>query len=122
MLSGLGVDRDATESPIPHWRRAKGRGDDFIRTMPQAFADLEDSERLRPTIICPGALHDDEQQPTGVRLVEPDGKNQDEPRTSRANVAATLVACLDEPATVGQTIGVVDGDTPAADSLRGWSS
>ncbi len=116
LLSGLNTDRDATEDPIPHWRRAKGRADDFVRTMPDAF----DGGGLDSTIVCPGALHDHDDEPMGVRLVSPDGKGLDKPRTSRANTAAVLAACLDEPGSIGKTIGVIDGDTSAGEALRAW--
>jgi nucleoside-diphosphate-sugar epimerase len=116
LLSGLDTDRDAKSDPIPHWRRAKGRADDFVRTMPDAF----DGRGLEFTIVCPGALHDDDDEPTGVRLVSPDGKGLDKPRTSRANTAAVLAACLDEPGSIGKTIGVIDGDAAAGEALRAW--
>lgn len=118
LLSGLNTDRDATGGSIPHWRRAKGRADDFVRTMPDAF----DGKGLDYTIVCPGALHDDQEAPTGVQLVAPDGKGLSKPRTSRANTAAVMVASLDEPGSIGQTIGVIDGDTAAGEALRGWKA
>lgn len=115
LLSGLNTNRDATDDPIPHWRRAKGRADDFVRTMPDALG-----EGLDYTIVCPGALHDDDDRPTGVELIAPDGTGHAKPRTSRANTAAVMAACLDEPASVGQTIGVIDGGTDAAAALSAW--
>ncbi len=116
LLSGLNTDRDATQDPIPHWRRAKGRADDFVRTMPEAF----DGKGLDYTIVCPGALHDDDEEPTGVKLVSPDGKGLSKPRTSRANTAAVMVASLDEDAATRQTIGVIDGDAQAGAAVRNW--
>ncbi|MFI4917779.1 MAG: NAD(P)H-binding protein [Phycisphaerales bacterium JB060] len=118
LLSGLNTDRDATQDPIPHWRRAKGRADDFVRTMPEAF----DGDGLEYTIVCPGALHDDDDEPTGVELVSPDGKGLSKPRTSRANTAAVMVASLDEDAATRQTIGVIDGDAEAGEALKGWKA
>ncbi|MFI4883063.1 MAG: NAD(P)H-binding protein [Phycisphaerales bacterium JB064] len=117
LLSGLNTDRDATQDPIPHWRRAKGRADDFVRTMPEAF----DGTGLNYTIVCPGALHDEDEQPTGVELVSPDGKGVSKPRTSRANTAAVMVACLDQDASIGQTIGVIDGAQAAGEALAAWN-
>ncbi|OAB63591.1 hypothetical protein AY599_11505 [Leptolyngbya valderiana BDU 20041] len=116
LLSGLNTDRDATQDPIPHWRRAKGRADDFVRTMPETF----DGKGLNYTIVCPGALHDDDEEPTGVKLVSPDGKGLSKPRTSRANTAAVMVASLDEDAATRQTIGVIDGDAQAGAAVRNW--
>lgn len=118
LLSGLNTDRDATEDPIPHWRRAKGRADDFVRTMREAF----DGDGLDYTIVCPGALHDEDDEPTGVKLVAPDGKGLSKPRTSRANTAAVMVASLDERESVGQTIGVIDGDADAGEAVRNWKA
>lgn len=122
LLSGLGTDRDAATDPIPHWRRAKGRADDFVRTMPEAF----DGEGLDWTIVCPGTLHDEDGDggatgvpgATGVKLIAADGEG----KTSRANTAAVLAACLEVPGTVGQTIGVVDGEQEAEAALRGWAT
>ena len=110
MLSGLGVDRDATSGPIPHWRRAKGRADDFLRTMPAAF----DGAGLDYTIVCPGRLTD-ARDDDAIRVVDPSENGE----TSRRNVARTMVACLDLPNTVGETIGVIDGDTRVSDALAG---
>lgn len=109
MLSGLGVDRDDEGDRIPHWRRAKGRADDFLRTMPKAFA----GEGLDYTIVCPGRLSDDDSVP-GIRLIDPAGEGP----TSREQLAATLVACLDLPRTIGRTFGVIDGPEPPTEALR----
>jgi len=108
MLSGLHVDRDAEGDPIPHWRRAKGRADDFIRTMDKAF----DGEKLDETIVCPGGLTDD--GPTdAIQIVDPHASG----KTSRDNLAATMVACLDTPQTIGQTFGVINGDRRVSDAV-----
>ncbi|MEQ8316844.1 MAG: SDR family oxidoreductase [Phycisphaerales bacterium] len=118
LLSGLNTDRDAKDDPIPHWRRAKGRADDFLRTMHETL----DGEGLEYTIVCPGALHDDDEEPTGVELVSPDGKGLSKPRTSRANTAAVMVTCLDEDAAIRQTIGVVDGEAEARNAIKAWKA
>jgi len=109
MLSGLNVDRDYEGDRIPHWRRAKGRADDFLRTMPKAFA----GEGLDYSIVCPGRLTDDESI-SGVKLIPMDGDGT----TSREILAATLVGCLDEPATIGRTFGVIDGSESVAEALK----
>jgi len=100
MLSGLNVDRDYRGESIPHWRRAKGRADDFLRTMPAVF----DGEGLDYSIVCPGRLTDNEAV-SGLELVPMQSQGQ----TSRKILAETLVGCLDEPATIGCTFGVTDG-------------
>ena len=109
MLSGLNVDRDYAGDRIPHWRRAKGRADQFLRSMPTVF----DGEGLDYSIVCPGKLHDAESV-SGVTLISPDGEGN----TDRAQLAATLVGCLDAPATIGATFGVVDGTIPVVEALK----
>jgi hypothetical protein len=36
----------------------------------------------------------------------------------RADVAAVIMALLDDPATAGRTLDLIAGDTPIADALR----
>lgn len=108
MLSGLKVDRDYDGPSIPHWRRAKGRADDFLRSMPKAF----DGQGLDYSIVCPGGLTDEDS--SGISVIPADGSGT----TSREALAAALVACLDEPATIGATFGVVDGPDPAPEALK----
>jgi len=108
MLSGLHVNRDVTGGRIPHWRRAKGRADHFLRTMPDVF----DGEGLDYTIVCPGKLTDREDA-NGIQLIAADGEGE----TSRKMLAATLVASLDQPATIGRTFGVIDGEIPVPTAL-----
>jgi len=108
MLSGLNVDRDYDGPKIPHWRRAKGRADDFLRTIPKVF----DGQGLDYSIACPGGLTDEET--SGVSVIPADGEG----KTSREALAAALVACLDEPATIGATFGVVDGPDPVGKALE----
>ncbi|MFP4144101.1 MAG: hypothetical protein ACOCTI_02350 [Phycisphaeraceae bacterium] len=52
-------------------------------------------EHLDWTIVCPGG------------------------QTSRDNLASALVACLDEPGTIGKDFALLEGDTPLAEALRG---
>jgi len=108
MLSGLNVDRDAQGDPIPHWRRAKGRADDFLRTMGQAF----DGDKLEETIVCPGGLMDDGPS-DAIQIVEPNATG----KTSRDNLARTRVGRLDTPQTIGHTFGVINGDRLVASAL-----
>ncbi|MER7010491.1 SDR family oxidoreductase [Saccharopolyspora sp. NPDC000359] len=77
-----------------------------------AEADL----RARPldwTILRPGVLTDD--PPTGrVTLAA----EVDRAEVTRADVAAVLVALLDEPASIRRELALVNGPTPIADALR----
>jgi uncharacterized protein YbjT (DUF2867 family) len=67
------------------------------------------------TIVRPGSLTDE--PGTGRVSVHSDlGHRGSVPRD---DVAATLAACLEEPATVGKTFELFAGDTPIAQALRG---
>jgi uncharacterized protein YbjT (DUF2867 family) len=70
---------------------------------------------LDVTIVRPGSLTDE--PGTGEVQVQTDlGHRGPIPRD---DVAATLAACLDEPATIGKTFELFAGDTPIAQALRG---
>jgi uncharacterized protein YbjT (DUF2867 family) len=77
----------------------------------------EDDLRARDldwTILRPGGLTDD--PGTGrVRLAAPPVPRGQVPR---ADVAAVIVALLDDPATAGQTLELIGGDTPIADAVH----
>lgn len=64
------------------------------------------------TILRPGRLTDDPGTGT-VRLAPSVPRG----RVSRDDVAAVLVAMLDEPGTVGATLELVGGDTPIAEAV-----
>ncbi len=112
MLSSFRADV-ASESPIKHYHRAKGAADDFLRSIHEVLP-----EPLDWTIICPGGLTEDAGSGrVAVSLQtaqEPDGSS----KTSRDNLAAALAACLDEPATVGKTFTLFEGETPLREALR----
>jgi uncharacterized protein YbjT (DUF2867 family) len=105
-ISGMGVDR----SPAPGT-------DEVWAAYLVAKAAAEDDLRARDldwTILRPGGLTDD--PGTGqVRLTPPSLPRGQVPRT---DVAAVIVALLDDPATAGQTLDLISGDTPIADALR----
>ena len=67
------------------------------------------------TIVRPGSLTDD----PGTGLVEVHTNFGHRGPIPRDDVAATLAACLDEPATIGKTFELFSGDTPIAQALRG---
>jgi uncharacterized protein YbjT (DUF2867 family) len=104
-ISAMGADRP----PAP------GTGEVWAAYL-AAKAAAEDDLRARDldwTILRPGGLTDD--PGTGqVRLAPPSLPRGQVPR---ADVAAVIVALLGEPATAGQTLDLISGDTPIADAL-----
>lgn len=107
MLSSYRSDPQS-DSNIRHYHRAKGLADQFLRTQHEVMP-----ESLDWTIVRPGGLTDE--AGTGRVTLVPDATGN---KTSRENLAAALVACLDEPATVGNTFELFDGGTPLAEALR----
>ncbi|AMM20924.1 hypothetical protein AX769_13210 [Frondihabitans sp. PAMC 28766] len=75
-------------------------------------AHLRDSG-LDWTILEPGALTED-LAADGIEL----GTRVSSVPISRADVAATVVAVLDEPASIGFTWELVGGDTPVVDAVK----
>jgi uncharacterized protein YbjT (DUF2867 family) len=62
--------------------------------------------------VRPGRLTDD--APTGlVKIADSTGPGS----IPRADVAAVLVAVLDEPRTAGRTFDVISGETPIAEAV-----
>jgi uncharacterized protein YbjT (DUF2867 family) len=80
----------------------------------KADADRELQESgLDYTIVRPGRLTDG--PGTGLIEAAPElGRGGEIPRE---DVAAVLLACLDDPSTVGKTFAVLSGGTPIADAL-----
>lgn len=100
MVSSIGADRpeQSSEQMRP-----------YIEAKAEADAALERSG-LDFTIVRPGRLTDD----AGTGRVSVDAGYGEIPRE---DVAAVLVACLDEAATVGRSFDVVGGDTPIEEAL-----
>jgi uncharacterized protein YbjT (DUF2867 family) len=104
MISAMGADPHATadDEVFQVYLRAKGVADEAIRSR----------TALEWTIVRPGALTNDEA--TGrVRIAE----STDRGSIPRADVAAVLVACLDEPGTARRSFDVISGDTPIAEAV-----
>jgi uncharacterized protein YbjT (DUF2867 family) len=104
MVSAMGADPDATadDEVFQVYLRAKGVADEAIRSR----------TALQWTIVRPGALTND--PATGrVRIAESTGRGS----IPRADVAAVLVAVLDEPRTAGQSFDVISGDTAIAEAV-----
>ena len=102
MLSTLNADVDS-KSKIAHYHRAKGHADNHLRETDLDF-----------TIICAGGLRDD----PGNGLVAVSGECHRTGITTRENLAAALVACLDIDSTTGKTFSLLEGDTPLEEALR----
>ena len=104
MISAMGADPQATadDEVFQAYLRAKGVADETIRSR----------TALDSTIVRPGALTND--PGTGrVTIAESTGRGS----IPREDVAAVLVAVLDEPRTAGRTFEVITGDTPIAEAV-----
>ena len=84
----------------------------YLRAKGKADAELQASG-LDYTIIRPGRLTDD---PGSGRVTL--AEQVDRGQVSRDDVAAVLVAALDEPATIGKTLALVSGETPIEEAVR----
>ncbi|MFI9356320.1 SDR family oxidoreductase [Streptomyces lydicus] len=106
VVSSMGADREPPEGTDPvfaAYLRAKGAAD----------ADVRARAGLDWTILRPGRLTND--PGTGlITLADATGRGE----VSRDDVAATLVALLDEPGTIGRTLELIGGDVPVEDAVR----
>ncbi len=109
LLSALNAD-EQSESAMAYYHRAKGFSDRFVREIRHAFK----GEGLDWTTIHPGGLTDN--PGTGKVTITPSthGKGT----TSREDLAATIVSCLDHQGTIGKSFAVLDGDTPLNEALN----
>ena len=105
-ISAMGVDQPPAPGTDEVWAAyvvAKAAAEDDLR-----------ARDLDWTILRPGGLTDD--PGTGqVRLAPPSLPRGQVPR---ADVAAVILGLLGTPATAGQTLDLISGDTPIADALR----
>ncbi len=69
---------------------------------------------LSYTIVRPGGLTDE----PGTGLVKV-GNDLARGEIPREDVAATLLAVLETPGTIGKTFELVSGDTPIEEAMRG---
>lgn len=110
LVSAMGFDVDD-----PGWAPPPGTSDVFAAYLrAKAASELDVRSRdLDWTVLRPGRLTDAE--PSGrVRLAP----KVERAEISRADVAAVLLALLDEPRSGGLTLELVAGDTPIADAVR----
>jgi uncharacterized protein YbjT (DUF2867 family) len=107
LLSAMGSDLRAVddESLDPVFRT-------YLRAKIAAENAIRSRTALQATIVRPGLL--DDTRGTGrVALAERTGPGP----ISRADVAAVLLALLDEPRLTGRTVEVIGGSTPIADAV-----
>ncbi len=104
MISSMAADPQATadDEVFQAYLRAKGVADEAIRSR----------TGLKWTIVRPGALTDD----AGTGRVTA-AESADRGSIPREDVAAVLVAVLDEPGTAGRTFDLVSGDTSIAEAV-----
>jgi len=90
-------------------------GDDvhavYLRAKARADADLMASS-LAWTVVRPGELTNE--AATGRVLL---GEAVERDRIPREDVAAVIVAALDDPSAVGRVVGVVSGETPVSEAF-----
>jgi uncharacterized protein YbjT (DUF2867 family) len=101
MVSSIGADDPASGGAMRPYLEAKAEAD----------AALVDSG-LDYTIVRPGVLTND---PGTSRVTA--GPDVARAEITRDDVAAVIVAALDEPSTVGKTFVVVGGETPIPSAL-----
>jgi uncharacterized protein YbjT (DUF2867 family) len=92
-------------------RSGSGPMGPYLEAKAEADAALSASD-LDWTIVRPGGLTDD----PGTGMVQV-GTLESGGSVTRDDVAAVLVACLDEPRTVRKTFALLQGDTPIAEAL-----
>ncbi len=105
MVSARGAaDPVAGYEPLRPYLVAKRCADDYLR-----------DSTLADTILRPTTLTDEAGTGRVTSAFEPAGGGEDIPR---ADVAAAIVACLEDDATVGHTIELYGGDAPVAEAVH----
>jgi len=103
-ISAIGVDADLPDDTDEQWRA-------YVEAKRDADTSLRATD-LDWTILRPGGLTSDEG--TGrIQFAE----KVERAEISRDDVAATVVAVLDEPGTIGRTFELVGGDTDIVDAV-----
>lgn len=103
MLSTMNANVHS-QSRIAHYHRAKAYADNYLRE-----SDLD------YTIICPGGLTED----AGTGMVTVSDQLDGQGKTSRDNLAAALVKCLEMGNTLRQSFSLLEGQTPLDQALGG---
>ena len=104
MISSMAADPEATaDDPVfEAYLRAKGAADEAVRARTDLYS----------TIVRPGLLTDDPGT-GGVTIADSTGRGS----VPREDVAAVLVAVLDEPRTGGMTFEIISGETPIEEAI-----
>ncbi|WP_304113411.1 SDR family oxidoreductase [Mycolicibacterium bacteremicum] len=106
MVSAMSADDRSLDDSYDEVFRA------YLIAKSEADADVRGRAGLRSTIVRPGRLTDE--AGTGrVQIAESTGRGE----IPRADVAAVLLAVLDDPGTAGRTFELIGGDTPISDAL-----
>ncbi|MCY9787473.1 SDR family oxidoreductase [Nocardiopsis sp. EMB25] len=110
-ISAIGVDEPVPEGTDEVWAA-------YVEAKRAADADLRERHlELDWTILRPGRLTDG--PGSGLVALGPDVERAE---VTRDDVAAVVLALLEEPGTVGRTLNLVNGHTPVADAVRGAAS
>lgn len=106
VVSAIGVDEGPAPDAEPVWAT-------YVAAKRDADADIRGRELDTGwTILRPGGLTND--AGTGRVWLAPQAERGEVPRE---DVAAVIVALLDEPATIGHVLDLVGGSTPVADAV-----
>jgi len=104
MISARGAaDPDSGYEPLRPYLVAKRCADDYLQR-----------SSLAETVLRPTTLTDEAGTGRVRSAFEPQGGGPDIPR---ADVAAAVVACLEDDATVGHAIELYGGDTPVGEAV-----
>jgi uncharacterized protein YbjT (DUF2867 family) len=109
LVSSMGVES------VRNDQTPEGVGEVFVAYLRAKLA-AEDDLRARAldwTILRPGSLTDD--AATGTVQLSPDAPRGEVPR---ADVAAVLVALLDEPRSAGLVLQLIGGRTPVTEAIQ----
>ncbi|MFT3862910.1 MAG: SDR family oxidoreductase [Solirubrobacterales bacterium] len=96
-----GADAAAGDDVFGAYLRAKAAADEALR-----------ASGLDYTIVRPGGLTDE--PGTGLVAI---GERLERGQIPRADVAAVLLACLDDTAAIGKSFDLIGGETPIAEAL-----
>ncbi len=103
MVSAMGVDRSGSYPPeMEPYYEAKREADEALR-----------ESGLEHTIVRPGRLNDN----PGTGLIEIGMPLDDRGEVTRDDVAATLLAVLDHPQTIGLSFDLLNGPLPIVEAL-----
>jgi uncharacterized protein YbjT (DUF2867 family) len=102
IVSAIGAERTSHAPEMQPYYDAKREADEAVR-----------DSGLDYTIVRPGRLTDE----PGTGLVTVGAPLAERGEVTRDDVAATVLACLDEPRTAGLTFDLLNGETPIEPAL-----